>query len=97
MHSLKLYFLATKLDRNTVYVVFNSLNFLKTVYVQNVHLLPQCTPKNDVEQSDIPSGLLLMEYHCYHVQSDLSVPPVFVVLWLIPCSLKFHKGTSLEG
>ena len=74
-----------------------SLNFLKPVYVQNVHLVPQYTPNNDVEQSDIPSGLLLMIYHWLHVQSDLSVPPVFVILWRTPCSLKFPEGRSLEG
>ena len=40
--------------------MFYSLNFLKPVHVQNVHLLPQHTPNNDVELRDIPSGLLLM-------------------------------------
>ena len=44
-------------------VVFYSLNFLKPVHVQNVHLLPQYTPNNDVEESDTLSGLLLTEYH----------------------------------
>ena len=48
--------------------VFYSLNFLKPVHVQIVHLLPQYTLNNDVEQSDIPSALLLMEYHWWHVQ-----------------------------
>ena len=36
-------------------------------------------------------------YHWWHVQSDLSVPPVFVVSWRTPCSLKFPKGRSLES
>ena len=45
------------------HVVYYSLNFLKPVHVQNVHLLPQYTPNDDFEQNDIPSGLLLMEYH----------------------------------
>ena len=53
-------------------------------------------PHKDVEQSDIPSGLLLMEYHWWHIQSDLSVPLVFAVLWHTQCSLKFLKGRSLE-
>ena len=43
------------------FVLFYASNFLKHVHVQNVHLLPQYTPDNDVEQSDIPSGFLLME------------------------------------
>ena len=36
--------------------------FLKPEHVQNVHLLQQNTPNDDVEQSNIPSGMLLMEY-----------------------------------
>ena len=44
-------------------VVYYSFNFLKHIHVQNVHLLPQYTPNNDVEQRDIPSGLSLMEYY----------------------------------
>ena len=48
-------------ETNTICVVFYSLNFLKPVHVQSVPLLPQYAPNNDVEQSDIPSGLLLME------------------------------------
>ena len=72
IHFLKLYFSATKWDRNTICVVFYSLNFLKPVHVQNVHLLPQYTPNNDVEQSDIPSGLLLMEYHWWQVQNSMN-------------------------
>ncbi|KAJ4436687.1 hypothetical protein ANN_16818 [Periplaneta americana] len=46
--------------------------FLKPVHVQNGSLPPQYTPNNDVQQSDIPTGLLLMEYHYRHVQSELS-------------------------
>ena len=46
IHSLKHYFSATKWDRNTICVVFYSLNFLKFVHIQNVHLLPQYTPNN---------------------------------------------------
>ena len=41
-------------------------------HVQNVHLLPQYTTNNDVEQSDTLSGLLLMEYHCWHVQNSMN-------------------------
>ena len=37
------------------------LNFTKAVHVQNVHLLPQYISNDDVEQSYIPSGFLLME------------------------------------
>ena len=48
---------------NTICVVLYSLNFLKPIHVQNVHLLPQYTANNDVEHSDIPSGLLLIEYN----------------------------------
>ena len=43
--------------------MFYSLTFLKHVHVQNVHFLPQYTRDNDVEQRNIPSGLLLMEYN----------------------------------
>ena len=46
---------------NLCCVIFLKLPLL--VHVQYVHLLSQYTPNNDVEQSDIPSGLLLMEYH----------------------------------
>ena len=60
---LKRYFSETIWDRNTICVVFYSLTFLTSVHVTNVHLLPQYTPDNDVEQSDISSGLLLTEYH----------------------------------
>ena len=48
---------------NTMCVVFYSLNFLKPLHIQNVHLLTQYTPDNDIEQRDILSGQLLMEYH----------------------------------
>ena len=72
IHSLKHYFSATKWDRNTVWVVFYSLNFLKPVHVQNVHLVPQYTPNNDLKQSNIPYGLLLMEYHWWHVQNSMN-------------------------
>ena len=34
-------------------VVFNSLNFLKPIHVQNVHLLPQYTTNNDVERGQV--------------------------------------------
>ena len=60
---------------NTIFLMWNSLcsiYFLKHVHVQNVHLLSQYTPNNDVEQSDIPSGLLLMEYHWWHVQNSMN-------------------------
>ena len=30
------------------------------------------TPNNDVEQSDIPSGLLLMEYQWWHIQNSMN-------------------------
>ena len=63
LHSLKCYFSATKWKRNTICVEFYSLNFLKPVHVQNVHLLSEYTPNNDVEQRDIRSALLAMEYH----------------------------------
>ncbi|KAJ4428240.1 hypothetical protein ANN_24257, partial [Periplaneta americana] len=53
--------------------------------VQNGSLPPQYIPNNDVQQSDIPTGLLLMEYHYRHVQSEHLVPPVFVVLWRTLC------------
>ncbi|KAJ4439862.1 hypothetical protein ANN_07990 [Periplaneta americana] len=36
---------------------------LKPVHFQNDHLPPQYTSNNDVQQSDMPTGLLLMEYH----------------------------------
>ena len=72
IHSLKRYFSAVKWDRNTICVVFNSLNFLKPVRVQNVHLLSQYTSNNNAEQSDIPSRLLLMEYHWWHVQNSVN-------------------------
>ena len=85
IYSLKRYFSPTKWDRNTICIVFSCLNFLKPVHVQNAHILPQYTPNNDVEQGEILPGLLLMEYHCWHVQFDLSVPPIFVVLWHTPC------------
>ena len=69
---------ATKWDRNTICVVFHSLNFLKPVHVQNVHLLPQYTPNNDVKQGDIPSGLLIMECHFWACNIrwtlDFSIP-----------------------
>ena len=48
-------------DKNTICLVFYPLNFLKPINVQNIHLLPQYTPNNDVEQIDRPSGLLLLE------------------------------------
>ena len=51
--------------------MFFFLNFLKPVHVQNVHLLPQYTPSNDFEQSDIPYELLLMEYLRWHVQISI--------------------------
>ena len=86
IHSLKHYFSAMKWDRNTICTVFYSLNFLKPIHVKNVHLLPYYSPNNDIEQNNIPSELLLMEYHWWHVQSDLSVPTVFVVLWHTLCS-----------
>ena len=61
-----------KWDRNTTCVVL----FLKLpearVHVQNVLILPQYTPNNDYEQSDIQSGLLLMEYYWWHVQSSMN-------------------------
>ena len=72
IHSLKRYFSATKWDSNTFYVVFYSLNFLKSVHFQNAHLLPQYAPNNDAEQSDIPSGLLLMGYHWWHIQNSMN-------------------------
>ncbi|PSN50905.1 hypothetical protein C0J52_05353 [Blattella germanica] len=40
-----------------------NLNLPKPEHVQNVPRLPQYTPNNDDEQSDILSGLLLMECH----------------------------------
>ncbi|KAJ4428613.1 hypothetical protein ANN_24657 [Periplaneta americana] len=68
----------------------DKISHTKPVHVQNGPLPPQYSPNNNVQQSDIPSGLLLMEYHYTHVQSELSVPPVFVVLWLTLCPLKLH-------
>ena len=53
-HSLRRYFSAMKWDRNTISVAFYSLNFLTPLHMQNVHLLPQSTPNNDVQKSDIP-------------------------------------------
>ena len=57
----------------TICAVFYSLNFIRPV--QNVHLLPQYTPNYDVEQSDIPSGLLLMEYRdgMFHLISQFPI------------------------
>ena len=50
IYFLKCYFTTTKWDRNTICVVFYSLNFLKPVRVHNVHLLQQYNPKSDVER-----------------------------------------------
>ena len=74
-----------------------NLNLPKPEHVQNVPRLPQYTPNNDDEQSDILSGLLLMERHRWHVQSELSDPPVFVVLWHTLCSSKFPTDRNREG
>ncbi|KAJ4441395.1 hypothetical protein ANN_11250 [Periplaneta americana] len=65
--------------------------------IMSVISMLQYTPKNDVQQSDIPTGLLLMEYHYRHVQSELSVPPVFVVLWRTLCPLELLIGRRLES
>ncbi|KAJ4442611.1 hypothetical protein ANN_04200 [Periplaneta americana] len=51
-------------------------------------LPPQYTPNNDVQQSDIPTALLLMEYRYRHVQSELSVPQVLVVLCRTLCPFR---------
>ena len=56
-------FLSNNMAKNTIFIVFNSLNFLKPLDVPNVHLLLECTPNNNVEQSNMQSGLLPMEYH----------------------------------
>ena len=42
-----------KWDRNTICVVLYSLNFLKPVHVQNIHLLPQYTPNNVVKRGQV--------------------------------------------
>ncbi|KAJ4434349.1 hypothetical protein ANN_22908 [Periplaneta americana] len=73
------------------------INFKLPVHDQYDSLSPQYTPNNDVQQSNIPTGLLLMEYHYRHVQSELSVPPVFVILWCTLCPLELPIGRSLEG
>jgi hypothetical protein len=60
----------------------------------NSQLLQTYTPNNDVQQSEMPSGLFLMKYHWWRVQSYLSVSPEFLILLRTSCSLKFHKGKS---
>ena len=73
---MKRNFSATKWNINTICLVF----YLKLVHVQNVHLLPQYTPNNDVEQSDILSGLLLIKYHFWSRKIrwtlDFSIPTI---------------------
>ena len=61
VHPLKRYFSSMKSDRNIICVVFYSLKSPKTIHEQNVHLLPQYTLYNGVEQSNTLSALLLME------------------------------------
>ena len=43
------------------------------------------------------TATFLMEYYQWRDHSYLPVPPVFVVLWCTPCSLKFPKSRSLEA
>ena len=109
---MKRYFSATKWDRNTICVLFYSLSFHKPEHVQNVHLLPQYTPNNDIEQSDILSGLLLMEYHWWYIQNVMNFGFLDTNLmrtlpqWLLWGSCKnlhdcisilFISGTSLSS
>ena len=74
-------------------------NLLKFVYVQNVsssatvHSQRWCRTEWHTIWS-VANGIYC---NWWHIQSDLSVPPVFVVLWCTPCSLKFPKGRNLEG
>ena len=82
---------------NFCYVHSLNVNLPKPEHVQNVPRLPQYTPNNDDEQSDILSGLLLMECHRWHVQSELSDPPLIVVLWHTLCSSKFPTDRNREG
>ena len=74
MHTLfETLFLSNEMRQkyNLCCVVFYSLNFLTPVHGQNAHLLPQYTPNNDVEQSDIPAGLFLIEYNWWHVRNSM--------------------------
>ena len=110
IHSLKRYLSTTKWDRNTICVVFYSLNLLKPVHVQNVHM-PQYTPNNDVEQSDIPFGLFLMEYRWWYVQNSMNSGFLYInltitlTLWLLwgscknlhDCISTLISGTSLSS
>ena len=45
---------------------------VKPIHVRNIHLRPQYTPNNNVEHSNIPSGLLLKEYHSQHVKNSIN-------------------------
>jgi hypothetical protein len=63
----------------------------KPVHVQNVHLLIQYTPSNNLEYSDI----WIIANGIWHVQSYLSVPLVFLVLWCTLCSLKFFPKVEV--
>ena len=49
-------FLSNEMRQKYNFVLFYSLNVLKTVHVHNAHLIPQYTPNNDVEKSDIEPG-----------------------------------------
>ena len=46
-------FLSNEMSHKYICVLFYSLNFLKPVHDQNVHLLPQYTPNNDVEREQV--------------------------------------------
>ena len=72
-----------KWDRNTIFVVIYFLNFLKPVYVQNVHFLAQYIPIDDVEQSNISSGLYASLASLKYQTRDqqLKVPPGIFLLW----------------
>ena len=101
IHSLKCYFSTTKWDRNTICVMFHSLNFLKLVHVHYAHLLPEYTFNNDVEESDLPSELLLIIFELTkfdehwisryksheNVASITSLGIVQKPAWLHQCSL----------
>ena len=49
-------FLSNEMRKNTIFVVFYSLNFLKPVNIQNVHLLLKYTPNNDVYRATYRLG-----------------------------------------
>ena len=64
MHSLlKVHFCTSSYNILLCCVVLYSLNFRKPVHVQKSSYCHSTLPTTTFEQSDITSGLLLMEYH----------------------------------